>query len=156
MIVVAVSGGFDPLHVGHLEMFEEARKLGDHLLVIVNRDDFLIRKKGYALMPLDDRRRIIRELRMVHEVIASVDEDDTVCKTLRMLCTIPSARPSIFANGGDRASHDSPERAVCEELGIRMVDGLGDKIRSSSTLVKSVKGRQPTQGDREQDVDPGN
>lgn len=142
MTVVVVSGGFDPLHVGHLAYFEEARKLGDYLLVIVNRDEFLIRKKGYAFMPLEDRRRILRELRGVDEVVASIDEDQTVCATLRMLCAVPSMRPNVFANGGDRASIDSPERPVCEELGIRMVDGLGAKVRSSSELVKNIKEKQ--------------
>ena len=142
MTVVVVSGGFDPVHCGHLDLFEQARKLGDYLLVIVNRDEFLIRKKGYAFMPLADRRRIIRELSIVNEVVASIDVDDTVCATLRMLCAVPSMRPNVFANGGDRASHDSPERPVCEELGIRMVDGLGPKVRSSSTLVANIKETQ--------------
>lgn len=136
MTVVAVSGGFDPLHVGHLDLIAEARKLGDHLVVIVNGDEFLRRKKGYAFMPLEDRKRVLRELRLVDEVVAAVDEDMTVCATLRMLCSVPSLRVNVFANGGDRASEDSPERQTCEELGIRMVDGLGPKVRSSSQLVK--------------------
>jgi len=136
MIVVAVSGGFDPLHVGHLELFEQARQLGDYLLVIVNSDEFLRRKKGYVFMPLAERRKIVRALRCVDEVVAAIDEDQTVCDTLRMLCSIPTMRPNVFANGGDRAKDDRPERPVCAELGIQMVDGLGPKVQSSSKLVQ--------------------
>lgn len=145
MTVVAVSGGFDPVHPGHLDLFQRARALGDYLVVIVNGDEFLRRKKGYAFMPLEDRRRVLRELRCVDEVVA-VDDDQTVCATLRMLCSVPSLRPTVFANGGDRASVDSPERQTCEELGIRMVDGLGEKVRSSSELVARVKEQQRCQG----------
>jgi len=142
MTVVAVSGGFDPLHVGHLHLMQEARKHGDYLVVIVNRDEFLVRKKGYAFMPLDERRAIIRQLRLVDEVVTAVDDDQTVCATLRMLCAVPSLRVNVFANGGDRSSADSPERTVCEELGIKMVDGLGSKVQSSSELVARIKEKQ--------------
>ena len=136
MIVVAASGGFDPLHLGHCEMLMRARDLGDYLVVIVNSDDFLVRKKGYCFMPLEDRLRIIRALKFVNEAVVCIDTDDTVRQTLRVV------KPHVFANGGDRTSHDSPERPVCEELGIRMVDGLGSKVRSSSDLVNSIMEKQ--------------
>ena len=126
-IVVAVSGGFDPVHVGHLELFEKAKALGDTLVVIVNSDEFLIRKKGYFMMPLDDRVEILHSLRMVDYVFSAVDTDDTVCESLR------TVEPQIFANGGDRTVGNSKEEAVCREIGCKTVFGLGEKIRSSSS-----------------------
>ena len=129
--VVAVSGGFDPLHVGHVRMMQEARKLGTRLVVIVNGDEFLVRKKGYAFMPLAERMEILRALRDVDEVVAVVDADQTVCETLRLV------KPHVFANGGDRRDMaDIPEAGVCRELGIEMVFTVGGgKVQSSSDLV---------------------
>ena len=130
--VVAVSGGFDPLHVGHVRMIQAAAKLGSRLVVIVNGDEFLVRKKGYAFMPLAERIEIIRALRDVDEVVAAVDPDQTVRETLRLV------KPHVFANGGDRReAEDSPEAAVCRELGIEMVFNVGGgKVQSSSDLVQ--------------------
>lgn len=130
--VVAVSGGFDPLHVGHLRMIQAARKLGTRLIVIVNRDEFLMRKKGYVFMPLDERMEILRGLRDVDEVVAAVDSDQTVCETLRRV------KAHVFANGGDRRSEaEIPEATVCRELGIEMVFNVGGgKVQSSSELVE--------------------
>jgi len=130
--VVAVSGGFDPLHVGHLRMIQAAAKLGSRLVVIVNDDDFLVRKKGYAFMPLAERMEIVRGLRDVDDVVAAVDRDQTVCETLRLV------KPHVFANGGDRRdAADIPETVVCRELGIEMVFNVGGgKVQSSSELVQ--------------------
>jgi len=130
--VVAVSGGFDPLHVGHVRMIQAAAKLGTRLVVIVNGDEFLVRKKGYAFMPLAERIEIIRALRDVDEVVAAVDTDQTVRATLRVV------KPDVFANGGDRReAEDIPEAAVCRELGIEMVFNVGGgKVQSSSDLVQ--------------------
>ena len=130
--VVAVSGGFDPLHVGHVRMIQAAAKLGTRLVVIVNGDEFLIRKKGYAFMPLTERMEIVRALSHVDEVVAAVDRDQTVSETLRLV------RPHVFANGGDRRDAvDIPESAVCRELGIEMVFNVGGgKVQSSSELVQ--------------------
>lgn len=130
--VVAVSGGFDPLHVGHVRMIRAAAALGTRLVVIVNGDDFLMRKKGYAFMPLAERMEILGALRDVDEVVAAVDRDQTVRETLRLV------RPHIFANGGDRrAEADIPEASVCGELGIEMVFNVGGgKVQSSSELVE--------------------
>ena len=129
--IVAVSGGFDPIHVGHVRMLQAAARLGTKLVVIVNDDSFLMRKKGYVFMPLDERMEIIRAIKGVDIVIAAIDSDNTVCETLRFV------RPNIFANGGDRkAMSDIPEADVCQELGIHMVFNVGgDKVQSSSTLV---------------------
>ena len=118
---------------GHVHYLEEARKLGDALLVIVNGDDFLRRKKGYVFMPWKERIKIVRALRCVDVAMPCVDTDDSVCETLRKVM------PNIFANGGDRKVGGILEEQVCEELGIRIVDGLGTKVQSSSKLVAKVR-----------------
>ena len=132
-VVVAVSGYFNPLHVGHLDMIEKARKLGDKLVVIVNNDYQVKLKGSVPFMTLADRVRIIGALRDVDEVFVSIDRDKTVCKSLTKV------HPDIFANGGDRHTiNDVPEYPVCQKLGISMVDGLGRKIRASSELIKKA------------------
>lgn len=132
-VVVAVSGYFNPLHVGHLDMIEKAKKLGDKLIVIVNNDYQVKLKGSVPFMTLADRVRIIGALRAVDEVFVSIDRDKTVCKSLAKV------RPDIFANGGDRHTiNDVPEYPVCQKLGISMVDGLGRKIRASSELIKKA------------------
>ena len=134
-----VSGGFDPLHVGHLELFEKARSMADSLFVIVNTDDFLERKKGKPFMKLHERMAIIQALKPVEVAFECVDEDDTVCQTLGWLNMAYKAKFNkiIFCNGGDRTSgEDTPEHKTCEKLSIEPVYGLGDKIQSSSWLLK--------------------
>ncbi len=132
-VVVAVSGYFNPLHVGHLDMIEMAKKLGDKLVVIVNNDHQVKLKGSVPFMTLADRVRIISALRAVDEVFVSIDRDKTVCKSLAKVC------PDIFANGGDRHTlNDVPEFPICQKLGISMVDGLGKKIRASSELIKKA------------------
>lgn len=129
-LVVVVSGYFNPLHVGHLEMIERARKLGDKLVAIVNNDHQVALKGSVPFMAAKDRLKIIAALRDVDEVFLSVDKDKTVCRSLAKI------KPHIFANGGDRKSiGDVPEYSVCQELGIKMVDGLGKKIRASSEMI---------------------
>lgn len=129
-IKVAVSGYFNPIHVGHLEMIEKAKKLGNYLIVIINNDYQVKLKGSVPFMPEKDRVRIIKALRDVDEVFLSVDKDKTVCKSLFKV------KPDIFANGGDRKNlNDVPEYSVCQKLKIKMVDGLGKKIRSSSILI---------------------
>lgn len=140
-MIVATSGGFDPLHIGHIECLEKAKKLaGDNgkLIVIVNDDDFLIRKKGYAFMPLKERMAIVSVIKYVDEVVVCIDQDQTVCKTLRLLKETHNIE--TFAKGGDRSATEIPEAVVCAELNIKIIDGLGDKIQSSSDLVKKSKG----------------
>lgn len=124
--VIAVSGYFDPLHVGHIEYLEMARGLGGKLIVIVNNDKQAELKKGSSFMNEKDRLKIIKSLKCVDEALIAIDIDGTVCESLR------SCRPDIFANGGDRKEEEIPEAKVCQELNIKMVDGLGEKIRSSS------------------------
>ena len=134
-IRVAVSGYFDPIHVGHLEYLKMAKELGDSLVVIVNNNHQCELKKGKAFMDQNDRLEIVKALRFVDEVFLSIDKDRTVCKSLE------AVRPNIFANGGDRATSEVPETPICKKYNIKMVDGLGDKIRSSSNLtgLKEIK-----------------
>lgn len=132
-IVVAVSGYFNPLHVGHLEMIEKAKKLGDKLVVILNNDIQVKLKGSVPFMNLKDRVKIMSALADVDEVFVSIDKDKTVCRSLEKL------KPDIFANGGDRKSlGDVPEYEICQKHDIEMVDGLGKKIRASSKLISQA------------------
>lgn len=137
---VAVSGGFDPIHIGHVRMFQRAKKYGTHLVVILNNDAWLRTKKGFAFMPEKERAEIIKALGADRVYITKhreADLDRTVCKALR------TVRPHIFANGGDRGKGNTPETEVCKELGIRMVFGVGrgGKVQSSSWLTDAVRAR---------------
>ena len=129
MKIVVTSGYFDPLHVGHLECLEMAKELGDRLIVIVNSDLQAKLKKGKSFMNENDRMKIISALKFVDGVFLSIDKDKSQYESLRYI------KPNIFAKGGDRMSDEIPESKVCKELGIKIVDGLGEKIRSSSDLT---------------------
>ena len=129
LTTVAVSGYFDPIHVGHLEYLQLAKKLGDHLTVIINNNLQAELKKGSTFMDEKDRMEIVAALRCVDEVFLSIDTDKSVCKSLERI------KPDIFANGGDRLLDEIPETAVMKKYNIKMVDGLGSKIRSSSDLT---------------------
>ena len=129
LTTVAVSGYFDPIHVGHLEYLQLAKKLGDKLIVIINNNFQAKLKKGSTFMDEKDRMEIVAALRCVDEVFLSIDEDKSVCKSLEYI------KPDIFANGGDRSLEEIPETAVMKKYNIKTVDGLGLKIRSSSDLT---------------------
>ncbi len=141
MKVVAISGGFDPIHIGHVRMIQESRALGDRLIVILNNDNWLIAKKGFVFMPETERKEVLEAIAGVDEVVltdhAEDDPDRSVVRTLRLI------RPHIFANGGDRKPDGDPvpEVALCNELGIEMVYnmGRGGKVQSSSALAEHVK-----------------
>jgi cytidyltransferase-like protein len=133
MKIVAVSGYFDPLHVGHIDLFELAQKLGDKLVVIVNNNKQTEMKKGKYFMPVEERKKILEALKCVDEVFVSIDEDRSVCKSLE------AVHPNIFANGGDRFNYEVPEAEVCKKLGVEIIDGLGKKIQSSSDLIKNFE-----------------
>lgn len=128
---IAVSGYFVWLHVGHIEYFEEAKKLGK-VIVILNNDDQQILKYGKVIIPLEQRAKMLKSIIWVDEVIKSIDKDKTVCKTLSIL------RPDVFCNGGDRKNDEIPEREICEEYNIQLIDGLGKKIQSSSLLLSKI------------------
>lgn len=138
-IVVAVSGGFDPIHIGHVRMFERAKALGDELVVILNNDNWLKKKKGYAFMPEQERKEVIEGLRAVDRVVITSHgpepEDMSVAEALRELV------PDVFANGGDRKQENTPEGEVCAALGIAMAFNIGEggKVQSSSWLIEKSK-----------------
>ena len=129
MKTVVVSGYFDPVHVGHLEYLKLAKDLGDKLIVIVNNNEQCVLKKGKPFMDESDRLKILKSLKMVDDVFLSIDKDKSVCKSLEIL------KPDIFANGGDRNTNEVPESIICKKYNIMMIDGLGNKIRSSSDLT---------------------
>ena len=129
---IMVSGGFDPLHIGHLRMIKEAAQHGK-VIVVVNSDAWLLRKKGFIFMPFEERKEIIEGYTEVDRVEAVDDSDGTVCEALWRL------KPTYFANGGDRTSNNTPEMRVCEQLGIEMLWSVGGgKIQSSSEMVANA------------------
>ena len=134
MKVVAASGYFDPIHIGHIEYLQKAKSLGIVLVVIVNSDLQAKLKKGKPFMKCKERMQIVDALKCVDYVVEAIDEDMTVCKTLELL------RPTIFAKGGDRVLNDKniPEYSTCMMYDIDLVDGLGAKIQSSSSLIKGI------------------
>jgi len=140
-IIVAVSGGFDPLHYGHVRYLKAAKDLGDRLLVIINNDNWLKLKKGFVFMPEAERKEIIEALKYVDEVVLSDHESGTqdmsICNELKKY------QPDIFAKGGDRTYDNIPEVPVCEAIGCQMVFdvGVGGKVQSSSELVKKYQSR---------------
>jgi len=139
-IIVAVSGYFNPLHIGHLRMIKEAKKLGNYLVVIVNNDRQIELKGSVLFMNEKDRAEIVGAIKWVDEAFISIDRDKTVCESLRKI------RPHIFANGGDRKKGNIPEDKICEDLDIKMVNNVGGgKIRSSSILIKEASRRKALQ-----------
>jgi len=137
--VVAVSGGFDPIHIGHVRMFREARAMGDELVVILNNDNWLVAKKGFAFMSQRERKEILEALTDVDSVVltnhSKSTNDMSICKTLEQV------KPDIFVNGGDRTKKNIPEIPVCEKIGCEMVFGIGKggKVQSSSWLFKKIE-----------------
>jgi len=124
-----LSGGFDPIHIGHVRMILAAAELGN-VIIVANSDAWLMRKKGYIFMPWEERAEVLRAIRGVADVVTVDDTDGTVCEALQRL------KPNIFGNGGDRTNKNTPEKTACKELGIKMIWGLGgNKIQSSSELV---------------------
>ena len=136
--VVIVSGYFNPLHKGHIEYFENARALGDKLWVIVNSDLQRELKGSKAFQDQEERLKIIKSLRLVNKAIISIDEDRTVIKSIAKLVTKSKSmhRQFIFANGGDQNNDTIPEAEICRQLGVQLMDGLGNKIQSSSWLLE--------------------
>tara|TARA_R110000803_G_scaffold46076_1_gene96755 strand:- start:1426 stop:1848 length:423 start_codon:yes stop_codon:yes gene_type:complete len=134
---VALSGGFDPIHVGHVRMIQAAAEMGD-VTVIANSDEWLMRKKGYVFMKYEERQEILNAIKGVYDVVKASDIDDTVCATLLFL------RPDIFANGGDRKEGNVPEYSLCEDMGIEMKFSVGgdDKPQSSSWLIEKVMNKK--------------
>jgi len=130
---IAVSGGFDPIHKGHVQMIREAAEYGN-VIVFLNSDDWLIRKKGYKFMSFEERAYIVGSIKGVTIVSNVNDTDNSVCSGLKRF------KPDYFANGGDRHEVNTPEMEICKELGIQMLWNIGGgKIQSSSTLVTNAQ-----------------
>ena len=129
---IMVSGGFDPIHIGHVRMILDASTYGN-VIVVANSDKWLISKKGYVFMPWTQRAEILRAIKGVTAVEAVDDSDGSVCEAIQRV------RPDYFANGGDRKFENTPEVDLCEKLGVKMVWNVGgEKIQSSSDLVESA------------------
>ena len=134
---VIVSGYFNPIHKGHLEYFNNAKALCDELFVIVNNDHQRALKGSKEFQKEDERMIIISNIKAVDKAILSIDQDRTVCETIRMIANQYGANYELgFANGVDQNNDTISERPICEEVGIALIDGLGDKIQSSSWLLK--------------------
>lgn len=134
---IIVSGYFNPLHKGHLEFFEKAKGAGDELWVIVNNDLQRALKGSKAFMEEKERYTIVEAIRYVDKALISIDKDKTQCATLTYLAnTFKKEYDLYFANGGDQNNESIPEVPICEIYGIGLIDGLGDKIQSSSWLLK--------------------
>tara|TARA_B100000780_G_scaffold112896_1_gene79059 strand:+ start:154 stop:576 length:423 start_codon:yes stop_codon:yes gene_type:complete len=132
-----VSGYFNPLHKGHIEYFHLAKAQGNQLFVIVNNDYQRVLKGSKEFMLEEERSLIVNELELVDEVFLSIDQDRTVCATLEKIYKNYSKTFELFfANGGDQNSSSSPETPVCRKIGIGIIDRLGDKIQSSSWLLR--------------------
>ena len=137
-IVVAVSGGFDPLHIGHVRLFQEAKKLGDKLIIILNNDNWLLAKKGFVFMPEKERKELLEALGSVDKVILTSHtknpQDMSVGQELLKI------KPTIFANGGDRKLDNIPEVGTCQKISCQLVFnvGKGGKIQSSSWLSQKL------------------
>lgn len=137
--VVAVSGGFDPVHIGHVRLVRDAKKLGGKLVVILNNDNWLRAKKGFVFMPEHERKEILESISGVDRVVLTRHEPDpkdmSVCRELEEI------KPHFFANGGDRHEDNVPEVAVCQKIGCKMVFNVGSKgkIQSSSWLLDGYK-----------------
>ena len=138
---IMVSGGFDPVHIGHIRMILDAARHGD-VVVVANSDDWLFRKKGFVFMEFEQRAEILAAIKGVVKVSGVDDTDGTVCEAIRRL------KPDMFANGGDRRKNNTPEQDVCEELGVQMLWAVGgeDKANSSSDLVERVKSTSKVSG----------
>ena len=136
--IIIVSGYFNPLHKGHLEYFIKAKTKGDLLYVIVNSDYQRGLKGSKEFQKEDERFFIIQHIKEVDRAFLSIDEDRTVCKTIEMLhAQFGETYQLAFANGGDQNNNSIPEAPICQALGIELIDGLGEKIQSSSWLLSN-------------------
>lgn len=134
---IIVSGYFNPIHKGHLEYFNNAKALADALFVIVNNDYQRALKGSKEFQNEDERMMIVSNIKVVDQAVLSIDQDRTVSATIKHIVETYGAEYDLtFANGGDQNNDTIPERPVCEAMGVALIDGLGDKIQSSSWLLK--------------------
>lgn len=136
---IIVSGYFNPLHKGHLEYFNNAKSLADFLIVIVNSDLQRSLKGSKEFQNESERMFIVSNIKAVDNAVISIDNDRTVCATLKKIANEFGDKYELaFANGGDQNNNTIPERSTCDACGIKLIDGLGDKIQSSSWLLKKI------------------
>tara|TARA_B100001564_G_scaffold341393_1_gene335988 strand:- start:59229 stop:59657 length:429 start_codon:yes stop_codon:yes gene_type:complete len=136
---IIVSGYFNPLHKGHLEYFNNAKSLADILIVIVNSDLQRSLKGSKEFQNESERMFIVSNIKAVDKAVISIDNDRTVCATLKKIANEFGDKYELaFANGGDQNNNTIPERSTCDACGIKLIDGLGDKIQSSSWLLKKI------------------
>ena len=139
-IAIIISGYFNPIHKGHIEYINMSRKLGDVLFVIINNDHQRLLKGSQSFQSENERMLIVSNIKAVDLVFLSIDEDRSVCRTIEFIHKEYGSNYNFkFANGGDQFNVISPEKLICEKLKIELVDGLGDKIQSSSWLIKNNK-----------------
>jgi len=137
---IIVSGYFNPIHKGHLEYFNNAKAMADKLFVIVNNDHQRALKGSREFQDENERMIIVSNIKAVDKAILSIDTDRTVCATIKMIAEHYGEEFELgFANGGDQNNDTIPERSVCEEMNVALIDGLGDKIQSSSWLLKKLQ-----------------
>ena len=139
--VIAVSGAFDPVHADHIKLFKKAKELGDELVVILNTDEWIKRKRGFVFMPFEQRKEILESIRYVDRVVKQIDKDESIAETLRLI------KPDIFAKSGDRTLDKIPqkEKDVCRDLGIQLLYVDTGEIRvHSSWLLQRVKNEYQT------------
>jgi len=138
---ILISGGFDPLHAGHINMIQAAAQLGE-VVVALNSDAWLIDKKGYVFMPYEERTQLLQHIKGVSRVSAVDDSDSTVCEALKRL------KPDMFGNGGDRTLQNTPEVELCEDLNIATIWKLGGKkIQSSRGLINTLFAKKPVRSE---------
>ena len=135
---IIVSGYFNPIHKGHIEYFNQAKALADELFVIVNNDSQRILKGSKEFQKEQERIFIVSNIKSVDHCILSIDKDRTVIKTIEKISQDFGKEYDLnFANGGDQNNNTIPERPICDQMGISLIDGLGDKIQSSSWLLNN-------------------
>jgi len=154
-IVVVVSGGFDPIHSGHVRMFKEAKALGDKLIAVLNNDHWLMKKKKFVFMPQDQRKEVLEAIRYIDEVVCTRHPKDP--EDMGVSEALIRIKPDIFANGGDRHNKDAhdpcsslfKDMQTCQKLGIKMIYNVGEggKIESSSKLVDKAMRNAPQKVD---------
>ena len=140
--VIIVSGGFDPVHKGHIRMFREAANLGHQVIIGLNSDEWLSRKKGKPFMKWEERAEILESCKFVTQVLSMDDSDDTASDIIRQVANLYKNQNMniYFANGGDRKKGNVPELDVCKDLNVVMLWGIGGgKIQSSSWLINGEK-----------------
>ena len=136
---IIVSGYFNPIHKGHLEYFNNAKDIADKLFVIVNNDNQRALKGSKEFQDENERMIIVSNIKAVEKAILSIDNDRTVCQTIKMIAEQFGEEYDLgFANGGDQNNDTNTEKPICEQMNVELIDGLGDKIQSSSWLLKKL------------------